>query len=85
MEFVGLTLSMAVVGLAVGGLARFALPGSGRLSLAWTAALGVVGTVVGAFLGKLVFGRWGGLLLSVLVAMAILGGYRRLRRYRDAS
>jgi hypothetical protein len=85
MGFVGLTLSMAVIGLAVGGLARFALPGSGRLSLAWTAALGVIATVVGAYLGKLVFGGWGGLLLAVLVAMAILAGYRRIRRYRDAS
>jgi uncharacterized membrane protein YeaQ/YmgE (transglycosylase-associated protein family) len=85
MEFVGLTLSMALIGLGVGGLARFALPGRERLSLAWTVALGVVGTVAGAALGKLVFGRWGGLLLSVLVAMAILAGYRRIRRYRDAS
>lgn len=80
MGFVALVFSMALVGLLVGGLARFALPGPDPLSLWWTSALGVAGTVFGALLGKALFGTEGGLLLAVVVAMALLLGYRVLSR-----
>ena len=82
MSFVALAVSMAAVGLLVGGLARFALHGTPRLSLWWTSAVGVAGTVLGALLGEALFGTPGGLLLAVVVSMLILGGYRRIQRYR---
>ncbi len=82
MGFVALVFSMAVVGVIVGGLARFALPGPDPLSLWWTSALGVAGTVLGALLGKALFGTSGSLLLAVLVAIAILAVYRRIKRHR---
>lgn len=82
MSFVALVISMTILGLVVGGLARFALPGREPLSLWWTSALGVAGTVFGALLGRALFGAPGGLLLSVLVSMLILGAYRRIQRHR---
>ena len=82
MSFVALVISMALLGLIVGGLARFALPGAPRLSLWWTAALGVAGTVFGGLIGTALFGSPGLPLLAVLVAMAILVAYRRIRRHR---
>ena len=83
MSFATLVISMALVGLLVGGLARFALPGREPLSLGWTSALGVAGTVFGALLGKVLFGVPGGLLLAVIVSMSILVAYRRIRRRRS--
>ena len=82
MSFVALVISMALLGLLVGGLARFALPGRDPLALGWTSALGVAGTVFGALLGKALFGAPGGLLLSVVVSMLILVTYRRIQRRR---
>ena len=83
MSFVALVISMAALGLLVGGLARLAYPGRDSLSLGWTSALGVAGTVFGALLGKALFGAPGGLLLAVLVSMFILVAYRRIKRRRD--
>jgi hypothetical protein len=82
MGFVALTVSMSALGLLVGGLARFALPGTPRLSLGWTSAVGVAGTVFGALIGEALFGTPGGLLLAVVVSMLILGAYRRIQGYR---
>jgi hypothetical protein len=75
---------MTLLGLVVGGLARFALPGP-RLSLAWTAALGVAGTVLGGLLGQALFGRPGMPLLAVLSTMAILLAYRGVERRRPRA
>jgi uncharacterized membrane protein YeaQ/YmgE (transglycosylase-associated protein family) len=80
--FVAHVLSMALLGLLVGGLARFALPGPDRLSLWWTSALGVAGTVLGGLIGKALFGTPGLPLLAVLTSMAILLAYRRIERRR---
>jgi uncharacterized membrane protein YeaQ/YmgE (transglycosylase-associated protein family) len=80
--FVAHVLSMGLLGLLVGGLARFALPGSGRLSLWWTSALGVAGTVFGGLIGEAVFGSPGLPLLAVVTSMGILLAYRRIERGR---
>lgn len=82
MSFVADVLSMTLLGLVIGALARFALPGPPKLSLPWTAALGVAGTVLGGLLGRALFGSPGVPLLAVLVSMAILAAYRRVGRHR---
>jgi uncharacterized membrane protein YeaQ/YmgE (transglycosylase-associated protein family) len=82
-SFVADLLSMALLGLIIGGLARFALPGPPRLSLWWTAALGVAGTVFGGLIGKALFGSPGVPLLAVLTSMAILSAYGRVERQRS--
>jgi uncharacterized membrane protein YeaQ/YmgE (transglycosylase-associated protein family) len=51
----GLILTLLIVGLVAGALARLLVPGKQDMSLATTIVLGVVGSFVGGFLGYLVF------------------------------
>jgi uncharacterized membrane protein YeaQ/YmgE (transglycosylase-associated protein family) len=51
----GLIVSIIVVGLIAGALARLIVPGHQDLSIAMTIILGVVGSFVGGFLGYLLF------------------------------
>jgi len=52
---VGLIVSLIVIGLVSGALARLAVPGKQDLSVGGTIVLGVVGSFVGGFLGYLLF------------------------------
>ncbi len=51
----GLILSIIVVGLIAGALARLLVPGRQGLSIPATILLGIVGSFVGGFLGYLLF------------------------------
>ena len=51
----GLIITMIVVGLLAGALARLLIPGKQSMSILTTLVLGVVGSFVGGFLGYLVF------------------------------
>ena len=53
----GLIVSMIIVGLIAGALARLLVPGRQDLSILMTIVLGIVGSFVGGFLGYLLFGR----------------------------
>jgi len=52
---IGLIVSILVIGLIAGALARLLVPGKQNLSIAMTVVLGVVGSFVGGFLGYLIF------------------------------
>ncbi|MET0700478.1 MAG: GlsB/YeaQ/YmgE family stress response membrane protein [Mycobacterium sp.] len=52
---IGLILSILVIGLIAGALARLLVPGKQNLSVPMTIVLGVVGSFVGGFLGYLLF------------------------------
>jgi uncharacterized membrane protein YeaQ/YmgE (transglycosylase-associated protein family) len=52
----GLIISILVVGIIAGALARLIVPGRQNLSIGMTIVLGVVGSFVGGFLGFLIFG-----------------------------
>jgi uncharacterized membrane protein YeaQ/YmgE (transglycosylase-associated protein family) len=52
---IGLIVSILVIGLVAGALARLIVPGKQNLSVPATIALGVVGSFVGGFLGFLLF------------------------------
>jgi uncharacterized membrane protein YeaQ/YmgE (transglycosylase-associated protein family) len=52
---IGLIVSILVIGLVAGALARLLVPGKQNLSVPTTIALGVVGSFVGGFLGFLLF------------------------------
>lgn len=54
---IGLIISLLVIGLIAGALARLLVPGKQHLSIPMTIALGVVGSFVGGFLGYLLFGK----------------------------
>lgn len=54
---IGLIISLLVIGLIAGALARLLVPGKQNLSIPMTIVLGVVGSFVGGFLGYLLFGK----------------------------
>ena len=52
---IGLIVSIIVIGLIAGALARLLVPGKQNLSIPMTIVLGIVGSFVGGFLGYLLF------------------------------
>ena len=56
MGVLGLIISIIVIGLIAGALARLIVPGKQSMSILMTIVLGVVGSFVGGFLGYLIFG-----------------------------
>ena len=77
---IGLIVSILVIGLIAGALARLLVPGKQNLSVAMTIVLGVVGSFVGGFLGYLLFHKDSaqgffqpsGLIGSVIGAVVVL-------------
>ncbi len=51
----GLIISLLVIGLIAGAIARLVVPGKQDLSILATIVLGIVGSFVGGFLGYLLF------------------------------
>jgi uncharacterized membrane protein YeaQ/YmgE (transglycosylase-associated protein family) len=76
---------MAVIGLIVGLVARFLMPGRDPMGLIMTSILGIAGSFLGTFLGRYLFGPsyQAGWLMSVLGAFVLLFLYRILFRKRE--
>jgi uncharacterized membrane protein YeaQ/YmgE (transglycosylase-associated protein family) len=51
----GLIVSLIIIGLIAGAVARLVVPGRQHLSILGTIVLGIVGSFVGGFLGYLFF------------------------------
>ena len=80
----GVVLTFLWIGLVVGGLARFALPGPDPMPIWLTIAIGLVGSIVGAFVGDRSShgsGYWTSF-VSFGVAIALVGLYRRVVQRR---
>ena len=73
-----------VMGLIVGAVARFLIPGSDSMSWVATMLLGVVGSFVGGFLANL-FNGGGFELTTVGFIGSVLGAIVALLVYRAAS
>jgi uncharacterized membrane protein YeaQ/YmgE (transglycosylase-associated protein family) len=79
-------LSWIVMGLVVGVLAKWIMPGDDPGGIVLTAVLGIAGAFVGGFIGSLLgLGTFtgfnlGSVVLAVAGALLILWGHRRLRR-----
>jgi uncharacterized membrane protein YeaQ/YmgE (transglycosylase-associated protein family) len=74
----GLVIGILLTGFIVGGLARFAIPGPDPMPLWLTIAIGLVGSIFGAAVGRSFSG--GGYLTSFLafgVSIALVAAYRR--------
>lgn len=52
---IGFIIALFIIGIIAGYLARLLVPGPDPMSFLQTAALGVVGSFVGGFLGYLIF------------------------------
>jgi uncharacterized membrane protein YeaQ/YmgE (transglycosylase-associated protein family) len=70
-----------IIGLLVGALAKWIMPGKDPGGIFVTMILGIAGAFVAGFLGRLVGwynpGEGAGLIASVLGAMLVLWAYRR--------
>lgn len=72
-------ISVAIVGLVVGALGRLLVPGRQRIGLLATVLLGLVGSIVGSFLGHRVLGIGAfSLLLEIGVAAVAVAVYASL-------
>jgi uncharacterized membrane protein YeaQ/YmgE (transglycosylase-associated protein family) len=71
----GLIISIIVIGLIAGAVARLVVPGKQNLSIVMTIVLGIVGSFVGGFLGFLLFrsNAGGGLLQPAGIIGSIIG------------
>ena len=70
-----------IVGLIVGAIARWIMPGTQNMSWIMTSILGIVGSIVGGFVGSLIWkspdGSFhpAGWILSILGALLVLWAY----------
>ena len=82
----GLIVTIIVVGLIAGALARLLVPGKQDISVPMTILLGIVGSFVGGFLGYLIFHKDAsdgflqpsGIIGSVIGAVIVLLVYTRM-------
>lgn len=66
-------LVMIIIGLIAGAVARLVVPGKQNLSIVATIVLGVIGSFVGGFLARLIFGSGGSLLQPSGIIGSIIG------------
>jgi uncharacterized membrane protein YeaQ/YmgE (transglycosylase-associated protein family) len=79
-ELVAFILSLALVGLVVGGLGRLALPGRDPMRLWQTSLVGIAGSLVAGLVGSMFLGRGvAPFALAVLFATGIVYLIRRSR------
>ena len=92
MHILGLIISLIIIGLIAGAIARLLVPGKQDLSIPATILLGIIGSFVGGFLGYLLFhkdgqdgfiqpsGIFGSIIGSVIVLLIWLWMGNRNRR-----
>ncbi|SDP22276.1 Uncharacterized membrane protein YeaQ/YmgE, transglycosylase-associated protein family [Nakamurella panacisegetis] len=76
----GLIVSLIIIGLIAGALARLIVPGKQHMSILATIVLGIIGSFVGGFLGYLIFHKDGqngffqtsGIIGSIIGAIIVL-------------
>ncbi|RFA11308.1 transglycosylase [Subtercola boreus] len=89
----GLIISLIVVGLIAGALARLIVPGRQSISILMTIVLGIVGSFVGGFLGFLIFQhdpmdgffQPAGIIGSIIGAVIVLVIYTQVAGRRSVS
>lgn len=74
---------VAIVGLVVGAIARFVLPGDQKMGLILTSLLGIAGSLIAGFIGQAMGwytqGQAAGWIASVVGAIALLFIVQKLR------
>jgi uncharacterized membrane protein YeaQ/YmgE (transglycosylase-associated protein family) len=75
-----LIIAMILSGLIVGALGRLAIPGPNPMSIPMTILVGIGGSLLGGFVGYLIFGdNYGNLIFSVAGAALIVWLIERRR------
>ena len=88
----GLIISLVIIGLIAGAVARLLIPGKQDIGILMTIVVGVIGSFVGGFLGYLLFHKdasqgWfqpSGIIGSIIGAVIVLLVYLRVGRRRTA-
>ena len=74
---------VALIGLVIGALAKLIMPGKDPGGFIITALLGVAGSVVGTWIGRVIGlyseGQAAGFLMSIIGAILLLGIYHAIR------
>ncbi len=78
----------ALIGIVVGAVAKFIMPGKDPGGIFITMILGIAGAFLGTFIGRLIGhyqeGQSAGFLMSLIGALVILGIYHLIRRSQTA-
>lgn len=83
---IGTIVGLLVIGLIAGFIARAVVPGRQSMSILQTLLLGVVGSFVGGFLGRLLFGSgdgfiqpssWIGSIIGAVIVLLVYGSVKR--------
>jgi uncharacterized membrane protein YeaQ/YmgE (transglycosylase-associated protein family) len=89
----GLIITLIIVGLIAGAIARLVVPGRDPIGIGGTILLGIVGSFIGGFLGYVIFGKDSaqgyfqpsGLIGSIIGAIIALLIYRHFAGYRRGA
>ena len=77
----------AIIGLVVGALAKLIMPGKDPGGIFVTMLIGIVGSFLGTWLGRMVGhyepGQSAGFLMSLVGALILLGIYHLIRRAQN--
>src|SRR4051812_14905499 len=80
MSWIAYIISMLIIGLLLGSLARLALPGRDPMTIPQTIAIGVAGAFIGGLIAYALFGRArGGLFIPFVCSFLIVYFVRRSR------
>jgi uncharacterized membrane protein YeaQ/YmgE (transglycosylase-associated protein family) len=88
---IGFLISMIIIGLIAGFVARAVVPGPDPMGILGTVVLGIVGSLVGGFLGYILFGKdsqqgafqTSGIIGSIIGAIVALLVYRAVNGRRS--
>ena len=79
-------LTWLISGLIIGAIAKLLMPGNDPGGIVVTMLIGVAGSIVGGYLGRVMGlygpGQYGGFFMSILGALVLLFLYRQFTRTR---